>query len=127
MGVDKKILQEGDGVTTAKQGDVVNMEYTGYLYDTSQAANSYKGKKFDSSIGRGDFKFNVGEGKVIKGWDEGILGTSSVAGMTLGEKATLTISPDYAYGDRGFPGHIPPSATLVFDVELKSINNRKAS
>ncbi|KAK3082180.1 hypothetical protein LTS18_000110 [Coniosporium uncinatum] len=126
MGVQKKVLKQGNGVDRPKAGDQVSMEYTGYIYDTAQATNDYKGKQFDSSRGRGDFQTSIGEGRVIKGWDDGIIGTSSQQGMSLGEKATLTISSDYAYGDRGFPGHIPPGATLVFDVELKAINNKKA-
>lgn len=67
--------------------------------------------RFDSSVGRGDFDVRIGTGQVIKGWDEGILETDG--GMTLGEKAKLTITGDYAYGSRGFPGLIPPNATLV--------------
>lgn len=73
------------------------------------------GKKFDSSRDRGKpFEFVLGAGQVIKGWDEG------VALMNIGEQAKLTCSSDYAYGDRGYPGVIPPKATLVFDVELIS-------
>ncbi|TKA68091.1 FK506-binding protein 1 [Cryomyces minteri] len=120
MSVEKKTIKEGDGKTKPKKGDNIAMEYTGYLYDANAASNDYKGKQFDSSVGRGDFVTKIGTGQVIKGWDEGILTTNG--GMTLGEKATLTISSDYAYGDRGFPGHIPPKATLIFDVELKKIN-----
>ncbi|GAB7339791.1 hypothetical protein MBLNU457_6341t1 [Dothideomycetes sp. NU457] len=117
MGVEKQIIKQGDGSTKAKAGQEVTMEYTGWIFDGS-AANK-KGKQFDSSVGRGDFKTRIGVGQVIKGWDEGIL--SADGGMTLGEKATLIISPDYGYGARGFPGHIPPNSTLVFDVELKNI------
>ncbi|KAK5168461.1 FKBP peptidyl-prolyl cis-trans isomerase [Cryomyces antarcticus] len=120
MGVEKKIIKEGDGKTKPQKGDSIVMEYTGYLYDGSAASKDYKGKQFDSSVGSADFITRIGTGQVIKGWDEGILTTNG--GMTLGEKATLTITSDYAYGDRGFPGHIPPRATLIFDVELKKIN-----
>lgn len=71
------------------------------------------GNKFDSSRDRGrPFQFKLGQGQVIRGWDEG------VAQMSIGEKATLTCSPDYAYGARGFPPVIPPNSTLVFEVEL---------
>jgi FKBP-type peptidyl-prolyl cis-trans isomerase len=67
--------------------------------------------RFDSSVGRGDFDVAIGTGQVIKGWDEGILTVDG--GMTLGEKAKLTISGDFAYGPRGYPGLIPPNATLI--------------
>ncbi|XP_062059952.1 peptidyl-prolyl cis-trans isomerase FKBP1A isoform X1 [Lepus europaeus] len=71
------------------------------------------GKKFDSSRDRNKpFKFMLGKQEVIRGWEEG------VAQMSVGQRAKLTISPDYAYGATGHPGIIPPHATLVFDVEL---------
>jgi FK506-binding protein 1 len=113
MGVTKTVLKEGNG-PIPKVGDKVTIEYTGYLKDTSVPDN--KGTQFDSSVGRGDFVTAIGIGRVIKGWDEG------VTTMKLGEKATLDITNDYAYGDRGFPGHIPPGADLLFDVELLKIN-----
>ncbi|OCL02833.1 peptidyl-prolyl cis-trans isomerase [Glonium stellatum] len=100
MGVDKKILKEGNGVDLPRNGDTVAMEYTGFLFDNTKAGNDYKGAKFDSSVGRGDFVTKIGVGQVIKGWDEGIVGTTTRPGMSLGEKATLTISPDYGYGAR---------------------------
>ncbi|EMC91195.1 hypothetical protein BAUCODRAFT_39348 [Baudoinia panamericana UAMH 10762] len=121
MGVTKKLISPGDGVTKPKAGDTITMEYTGTLFD--QNAPDNKGKQFDSSVGRGDFKTKIGVGQVIKGWDDGVLSTDG--GMTLGEKSTLIITGDYAYGDRGFPGLIPPNATLVFDVQLKGINNKQ--
>ncbi|KAF2489107.1 peptidyl-prolyl cis-trans isomerase [Lophium mytilinum] len=124
MGVEKVILSEGNGVNFPSKGDTVTMEYTGWIYDPT-ATNS-KGKQFDSSLGRGDLVTAIGEGRVIRGWDEGILGNGSIAAMSLGEKATLTITADYGYGIRGFPGHIPPNASLVFDVELKAINGQTA-
>ena len=78
--------------------------FTGTLID---------GTKFDSSRDRGKpFEFKIGQGNVIKGWDEG------VAQMSKGQRAKLTCSPDYAYGARGFPPVIPANATLIFDVEL---------
>ncbi|KAI4211786.1 MAG: hypothetical protein LQ351_005427 [Letrouitia transgressa] len=131
MGVTRKVLKDGNGVDKPKKGDEVTIEYTGNLHDDSQAGNDYRGKEFDSSVGRGDFKTKIGVGKVIRGWDEGVMD------MSLGEKSILTISGDYAYGERqqltrmrndlsGFPGLIPPHSTLVFAVELKGINNKKA-
>ncbi|KAK3112088.1 hypothetical protein LTR53_012003 [Teratosphaeriaceae sp. CCFEE 6253] len=134
MGVTKKVLSEGNGVDKAKKGDTITMEYTGNLQDTSKSDG--KGKqydqpsstnalnRFDSSVGRGDFDTKIGVGQVIRGWDEGVLSVDG--GMTLGEKSTLTITGDYAYGDRGFPGLIPANATLIFDVQLKAINGKRA-
>nr|POE51756.1 peptidyl-prolyl cis-trans isomerase [Quercus suber] len=122
MGVTKQLISPGNGSDKPKAGDNITMEYTGNLYDPSAPNN--KGQQFDSSVGRGDFKTRIGVGQVIKGWDEGVLTTDG--GMTLGEKCTLTITGDYAYGDRGFPGLIPPNATLIFDVQLKAINNKTA-
>ena len=100
-------LRPGNGGQAAKAGDRVTVHYVGTLTD---------GKKFDSSRDRGKgFDFVLGKGMVIKGWDQG------VAGMTVGQMRKLTIPPHLAYGDRGFPGAIPPGATLVFEVELLSI------
>jgi FKBP-type peptidyl-prolyl cis-trans isomerase FkpA len=99
-------LQEGAG-ETAKNGDLVAVHYTGWLTD---------GSKFDSSLDRGQpFQFQVGAGRVIKGWDLG------VAGMRIGGKRKLTIAPHLGYGSRGAGGAIPPNATLVFEVELLAI------
>src|SRR5688572_19563016 len=99
-------LQAGAGAE-AQAGKTVTVHYVGTLTD---------GKKFDSSRDRGDgFDFVLGKGMVIKGWDQG------VAGMKVGQMRKLTIPPHLAYGDRGFPGAIPPGATLVFEVELLSI------
>jgi peptidylprolyl isomerase len=91
----------------ALAGDIVWVHYTGKL--TS-------GKVFDSSVGKGKpFKFTLGQGEVIKGWDEGIVG------MKIGEKRQLTIPPELGYGDRGAGADIPPGATLMFDVEMIGI------
>ncbi len=91
-----------------KTGQTCVMHYTGWLYE-----NGVKGKKFDSSVDRGQpFEFNIGTGRVIKGWDEG------VASMKVGGKRTLIIPAALGYGARGAGGVIPPNATLMFDVEL---------
>jgi FKBP-type peptidyl-prolyl cis-trans isomerase len=96
-------VRPGNGAE-AKAGDNVTVHYVGTLTD---------GKKFDSSRDRGKgFQFQLGAGRVIKGWDQG------VAGMKVGEVRKLTIPPHLGYGDKGFPGAIPPGATLVFEVEL---------
>ena len=94
-----------------RSGQIVVVHYTGWLWD-SVAPNTH-GKKFDSSLDRGQpFSFKLGGGQVIKGWDEG------VAGMKVGGKRTLIIPPQLGYGAQGAGGVIPPNATLIFDVEL---------
>ena len=106
-------VKQGTGAE-ALAGKAVIVHYTGWLYNP--AAPDGHGKKFDSSVDRKvPFGFILGEGKVIKGWDEG------VAGMKVGGKRTLVIPPNMAYGERGAGGMIPPNATLVFDVELVDI------
>ncbi len=107
-------LKPGTGATI-NGGQMAVVQYTGWLYETG--ATDHKGKQFDSSrtAGREAFKFPVGTGSVIKGWDQGVLG------MKIGESRRLTIPPDLAYGDSGTGGVIPPGATLVFDVELVGI------
>jgi FKBP-type peptidyl-prolyl cis-trans isomerase FkpA len=108
------VLTPGTGAAVAA-GQTAVVQYTGWLYDA--AAKDNKGKQFDSSRVSGGraFKFPVGTGSVIKGWDQGVVG------MTVGESRRLVIPPDLAYGDRGAGGVIPPGATLVFDVELIGI------
>ncbi len=100
-------ITEGTGPQPTK-GQNCSVHYTGWLWE-----NGVKGKKFDSSVDRGQpFKFAVGQGQVIRGWDEGVLG------MKIGGKRELLIPPDLAYGTRGAGGVIPPGATLLFEVEL---------
>jgi peptidylprolyl isomerase len=94
-----------------KPGQLCKMHYTGWLY-----VNEAKGKKFDSSLDRGQpFTFTIGRGQVIAGWDEG------VESMKVGGKRTLIIPPELGYGARGAGGVIPPNATLIFDVELLDV------
>jgi peptidylprolyl isomerase len=94
-----------------KTGQKCVMHYTGWLYQ-----DGVKGKKFDSSLDRGQpFEFKIGTGQVIGGWDEG------VATMKVGGKRTLIIPPALGYGARGAGGVIPPNATLIFDVELLDV------
>ena len=94
-----------------KPGQVCVMHYTGWLWE-----NGAKGAKFDSSVDRGKpFKFPLGQGRVIKGWDEG------VATMKVGGKRNLLIPPQLGYGMKGAGGVIPPNATLFFEVELLGV------
>ena len=100
-------LIEGEG-DEAKPGANVEVHYVGVAWSTR--------KQFDASWDRGDtFSFRLGAGQVIKGWDQG------VAGMKVGGLRKLTIPSHLAYGDRGFPGAIPPRATLIFEVELLKV------
>ncbi|MCL5011181.1 MAG: FKBP-type peptidyl-prolyl cis-trans isomerase [Patescibacteria group bacterium] len=106
-GLKTEIIKPGSG-RAAQNGDTVEVNYTGYLEN---------GTKFDSSIDRGEpYSFVLGEGRVIMGWDLGILG------MKIGEKRKLTIPPDLAYGQAGAGnGAIPPNSVLIFEVELLNI------
>jgi peptidylprolyl isomerase len=105
--VDTKV---GPGATP-RPGQICVMHYTGWLYE-----NGAKGKKFDSSVDRGQpFEFPIGAHRVIPGWDEG------VATMKVGGKRTLIIPPNLGYGARGAGNVIPPNATLIFDVELLDV------
>ena len=98
----------------AVPGKTVDVHYTGWLFDT--AAPDNKGKKFDSSRDRGSpFSFPLGASRVIAGWDQGVVG------MKVGGQRTLIIPAALGYGARGAGGVIPPNATLVFDVELLSV------
>ena len=101
-----EITQEGSGAV-AENGMSVSVHYTGKLTD---------GTKFDSSLDRGTpFSFTLGQGRVIKGWDQGVLG------MKVGEKRTLTIPSELGYGSAGAGASIPPNATLIFDIELLDV------
>jgi FKBP-type peptidyl-prolyl cis-trans isomerase len=106
-------LKPGDGAAVAP-GQIAVVQYTGWLYETTAQDN--KGRQFDSSRNSGRaFKFPLGTGSVIKGWDQGVVG------MKVGGSRRLTIPPDLAYGDAGAQGVIPPGATLVFDIDLVGI------
>lgn len=114
--VDRLIVHDaktGSGAE-ATPGKQVAVHYTGWLYQPG--GEDFRGRKFDSSRDRGQpFRFPLGAGRVIKGWDQG------VAGMQVGGQRTLVIPPELAYGARGAGGVIPPNATLVFDVELLDV------
>ncbi|MGC3959499.1 MAG: FKBP-type peptidyl-prolyl cis-trans isomerase [Verrucomicrobiota bacterium] len=102
--IEKLVSSNGD---TPKKGDTVSVHYTGWFTN---------GGKFDSSVDRDEpFEFVLGAGMVIAGWDLG------VAQMKVGDKVKLTIPPELGYGRDGYPGAIPPNATLVFEVELLGI------
>lgn len=99
-------LVAGDGATPEK-GSIVTVEYTGWLEN---------GEMFDSSFKRPDpFRFSIGQGEVIPGWDEGVMG------MKVGGKRQLRVPPELGYGSRAM-GPIPPNSTLIFDVELKKVD-----
>jgi peptidylprolyl isomerase len=109
-GLQYEDTQEGTGASP-KTGQTCVMHYTGWLWE-----NGAKGRKFDSSLDRGQpFEFPLGQGRVIKGWDEG------VATVKIGGKRTLLIPPGLGYGARGAGGVIPPNATLLFEVELLGV------
>lgn len=109
-GLKYEVIKEGKGAV-AQSGQRVQVHYTGWLDQGGK-----KGKKFDSSVDRGKpFIFGLGEGQVIRGWEEG------VAGMKVGEKRTLFIPSALGYGARGAGGAIPPNADLIFDVELLDV------
>lgn len=104
MVIDDIVVGKGEEVVV---GDVVSVHYVGTLQN---------GQEFDNSHKRGEaFKFTVGEGRVIKGWEDGLMG------MKVGGKRILVIPPDMAYGDRAI-GPIPPNSTLVFAIELLEIS-----
>lgn len=111
--LDKEILQEGDG-PVAEPGDQISVHYSGWLWE-----NGEKGTLFDTSLSRGEpYRFRLGAGMVIMGWDMGL------EGMKVGTRARLIIPPAMGYGAQGFGQSIPPNATLCFEVELVSIENK---
>lgn len=110
QGMKVEILKQGTG-DGAKAGDDISVNYTGTLTD---------GTKFDSSLnpGRTPFPYTLGQNQVIQGWELGILG------MKVGEKRRLTIPPELAYGVAGRPPVIPQNATLIFEIDMLSINGK---
>ena len=111
-GLQYRDIKESTG-EKPKKGQTCVMHYTGWLWE-----NGAKGKKFDSSVDRGEpFDFPIGTGRVIKGWDEGVLS------MKVGGKRELLIPPSLGYGSRGAGRVIPPNATLLFEVELLKIQD----
>lgn len=112
-GLTMKRLKNGYG-RAAVAGDLASVHYTGWLYDEN--APDGRGRKFDSSVDRGQqFQFPLGAGRVIRGWDAGVVG------MLIGEKRELRIAPELGYGSRGAGSAIPPNATLLFEVELMGL------
>ena len=110
-GLKYAILQKSEKTQTPQKGQLVTVHYTGWLEKDGKL-----GTKFDSSVDRGQpFKFTVGIGQVIKGWDEGVML------MKIGEKRRFTIPAELGYGSRGAGRLIPPNATLIFDVELLEV------
>jgi len=105
-------VEVGSG-EAVQRGDTAVVHYTGWLYDPN--AGNRRGAQFDSSRGGDTFSFQLGAGRVIRGWEEG------VDGMRVGGRRYLFLPPEYAYGERGAPPVIPPNAALVFDVELVEI------
>ncbi len=113
MDLQKTDLAPGTGAEISS-GQTALVHYTGWLYDAAAPEN--KGKQFDSSVGGEPFEFPLGAGRVIAGWDQGVVG------MKVGGKRRLVIPPVMGYGERGAGGVIPPNATLLFDVELVEIH-----
>lgn len=111
-GLSSRMLTAGCG-DVAEKGQIAVVHYTGWLFDA--AAENHRGEKFDSSRDRNQFfEFPLGGGRVIKGWDQGVVG------MAIGEVRELTIAPSLAYGDRDM-ATIPAGSTLVFEVELAAV------
>lgn len=96
-----------------EDGDILTVEYTGWIDDSSETGKP--GKKFDTSEGKNPFVFKIGEGSVISGWDQGLLG------MCKGQVRELIIPPEHAYGDKGNKPYIPGGATLKMRIIVESI------
>lgn len=111
----KTDMKVGTGLV-AKKGDKVKVNYTGWLYDPAKPMG--RGTMFDTSIGREPFEFKLGEGVVIKGWDEGF------GEMRVGGKRQLIIPSEMGYGARGAGSQIPPNSPLMFEVELLAVNGQ---
>ena len=105
----------GNGAV-AEQGDVLSVHYHGWIYNPDSA--DHKGQLFDRSKVRGPFRFRLGAGRVIRGWDHGMLG------MRKGGKRTLYVPAELGYADRGVPGLIPPNSALMFEVELLDVKKQ---
>lgn len=113
-GLTMTIIEAGSG-DVARTGQIASVHYTGWLHDPS--APGGRGEKFDSSLDRDEhFAFPLGAGRVIRGWDQGVVG------MRVGEKRELVIAPELAYGQRQVGDLIPPGSTLVFEVELAGVS-----
>ena len=109
MGVTRRVLKNADQGPTPKRGNTVTVHCTGFL------AEGHK-KFWSTKDDNRPFSFKIGEGQVIRGWDEGVMQ------MHVGETAELTLSGDYAYGAKGFPSWgIGPNATLIFEIELLKV------
>eukprot|EP00300_Choanocystis_sp_HF-7_P003153 c12379_g1_i2.p2 GENE.c12379_g1_i2~~c12379_g1_i2.p2 ORF type:complete len:112 (+),score=20.51 c12379_g1_i2:112-447(+) len=107
MGVKIEVIRPGDGETFPQTGCDVEVEYIAMLDD---------GTVWDTTARRRPFRFPFDVGAVIPGWDEGI------ADMSEGERARLTISPDFAYGELGLPGLVPPNTTIIFEATLLRVH-----
>ena len=113
--VEYKILKSSESGIKPKLGSQVTVHYTGWFKDATKPEG--KGNVFDTSLKRGQpFQFTIGVGKVIKGWDQGVMD------MQVGEKRLLDIPSALAYGPQGYPGAIPPNADLIFEVELIDVS-----
>jgi peptidylprolyl isomerase len=98
---------EGDGKTIPRKGNIVTVDYIGFTKD---------GRRFDATRDRGKpFRFRVGCGEVIKGWDQGVVL------MSRGERSRMTVPPSLAYGSKGFPGLIGPDEVIIFEVQLLDV------
>ncbi|MFC3375986.1 FKBP-type peptidyl-prolyl cis-trans isomerase [Rugamonas sp. CCM 8940] len=114
-GLVKTDIKLGTG-TEATGGKTLAVQYTGWLYDSKNAAGGFKGTQFDSSAsyGTAPFSFTLGVGRVIKGWDQGVVG------MKVGGKRSLIIPPDLGYGAAA-SAKIPANSTLIFEIELVTV------